>query len=109
MKARTISTPENGWQEKHFTYIGKYDEAVFQSLQRQLAERRQMSRLLRQTEKELAALGYEDKRLEGRVILNIDFARANVKTLIYDQAILKAFQPPFSKLRKCWKTARFTA
>lgn len=77
------------------TYIGKYDEAVFQSLQRQLAERRQMARLLRQTEKELAALGYEDKRLEGRVILNIDFARANVKTLIYDQAILEGISTTF--------------
>ena len=40
-------------------------------------------------EKELAVLGYEDTALSHRVMLNLDFARANMKANIYNQAVLE--------------------
>ena len=64
--------------------------AVNQSL-----EIRTLKKRLRQIEKELAKLGYSEIELSPRVQLNIDFARANVKTLIYDQAVLEGVSTTF--------------
>ena len=44
---------------------------------------------------QLAKLGYSEIELTPRVQLNIDFARANVKTLIYDQAVLEGVSTTF--------------
>ena len=43
----------------------------------------------------LAELGYTDEDLDPRVPLNIDYARANVKSLIYDQAVLEGISTAF--------------
>lgn len=43
----------------------------------------------------MAELGYEGNELTPRVRLNIDFARANVKNLIYDQAVLEGVSTTF--------------
>lgn len=40
-------------------------------------------------------LGYEDKELSARVLLNLDFARANMKSNIYDQAVLEGVATSF--------------
>lgn len=42
-----------------------------------------------------AELGYTENDLSPRVLLNIDFARANVKSLIYDQAVLEGISTTF--------------
>ncbi len=39
--------------------------------------------------KQLALLGYSPAELSAEVLLNLDFARANMKSAIYDQAILE--------------------
>ena len=46
-------------------------------------------------DKELALLGYSDAELSERVMLNLDFARANLKSNIYDQAVLEGVATTF--------------
>ena len=56
---------------------------------------RAVKKQLRKIEKDLAKLGYTESELSPRVKLNIDFARANVKSLIYDQAVLEGVSTTF--------------
>lgn len=71
------------------TYVDVYSEELYQLLLRNAREVRQLRKQLRRVEKELAALGYKETELSPRVMLNLDFARANMKSNIYDQAILE--------------------
>ena len=77
------------------TYIDVYSDERYETLTRQAAELRSLKKDLRRIEKELAELGYTEGELSPRVLLNIDFARANVKTLIYDQAVLEGISTTF--------------
>lgn len=76
-------------------YIDKYSDELYAVAVNQSLEIRTLKRRLRQIEKELAKLGYSEIELTPRVQLNIDFARANVKTLIYDQAVLEGVSTTF--------------
>lgn len=40
-------------------------------------------------------LGYKDEELSERVILNLEFARSNIKKIIYDQAVLEGVATTF--------------
>ena len=71
------------------TYVDVYSDELYQVLLRNAKERKDLSKNIRKINKELAAHGYEDKELPARVILNLDFARANMKAMIYDQAVLE--------------------
>lgn len=71
------------------TYVDVYSDQLYQLLLRNAREARELQKQLRKLEKELAALGYEEKDLPARVMLNLDFARANMKANIYDQAVLE--------------------
>ena len=77
------------------TYIDKYTEELYVAAVNQAQHIRAVKKQLRQVEKELAKLGYEEGVLTPRVKLNIDFARANVKSLIYDQAVLEGVSTTF--------------
>ena len=77
------------------TYIDVYSDERFETLTRQAVELRSLKKDLRRIEKKLAELGYVEEDLSPRVLLNIDFARANVKTLIYDQAVLEGISTTF--------------
>lgn len=77
------------------TYIDVYSDERFETLTRQAVELRSLKKDLRRIEKKLAELGYVEEYLSPRVLLNIDFARANVKTLIYDQAVLEGISTTF--------------
>ena len=77
------------------TYIDVYSEDRFEILTRQAVELRSLKKDLRRIEKKLAELGYSEEDLSPRVLLNIDFARANVKNLIYDQAVLEGISTTF--------------
>ena len=77
------------------TYIDVYSDERFETLTRQAVELRSLKKDLRRIEKKLAELGYAVEDLSPRVLLNIDFARANVKTLIYDQAVLEGISTTF--------------
>ena len=71
------------------TYVDAYSEDLYQLLLRNAKELRELKKSLRKIEKRLAELGYEANGLSNRVLQNIDFARANMKANIYDQAILE--------------------
>lgn len=77
------------------TYIGKYSEELYAMAINQSQHIRAAKKQLRKVEKELASLGYKEGVLSPRVRLNIDFARANVKSLIYDQAVLEGISTTF--------------
>ena len=71
------------------TYVDAYSDELYQLLLRNAREARELRKQIRRVEKELAALGYEESELSPRVMLNLDFARANMKANIYDQAVLE--------------------
>lgn len=71
------------------TYVDAYSDELYQLLLRNARESRELRKHIRRVERELAALGYEETELSPRVMLNLDFARANMKANIYDQAVLE--------------------
>lgn len=77
------------------TYIDKYSEELYALAINQAQQIRGIKKQLRKIEKELANQGYTESELSPRVKLNIDFARANVKNLIYDQAVLEGVSTTF--------------
>lgn len=77
------------------TYVGLYSEELHQLLLRGVKEARELKKQIRFVEKELAALGYSHEELAPGVILNLDFARANMKSIIYDQAVLEGVSTTF--------------
>lgn len=77
------------------TYVDKYSDELYQTLLRNAKEARELRKEIRKIEKSLTALGYEDKELSIRILQNLDFARANMKTNIYDQAVLEGVATSF--------------
>ena len=77
------------------TYVGLYSEELHQTLLRGVKEARELKKQIRSIEKELAALGYSYEELAPDVILNMDFVRANMKSIIYDQAVLEGVSTTF--------------
>ncbi len=77
------------------TYVGEYSEELYNLLLRHARESKELSKNIRKIDKELAKLGYTDNELSARVQLNLDFARANMKSNIYDQAILEGVTTTF--------------
>mgnify|MGYP000426514942 CR=1 FL=1 len=71
------------------TYVGEYSDELYQLLLRNAREGRELKKNIRRLDKELAQLGYSDAEISARVKLNLDFARANMKSNIYDQAVLE--------------------
>ena len=77
------------------TYVDAYSDELYQLLLRNARDAREFRKNIRRLDKELAALGYSDMELSARVKLNLDFARANMKSNIYDQAILEGVATTF--------------
>lgn len=77
------------------TYVGVYTEELYNLLLRNVREAREIRKLLRNIEKQLAAAGYSEDELSADVINNIAFARVNMKTNIYDQAVLEGVATSF--------------
>lgn len=77
------------------TYVGIYSEELHQLLLRNARDARELRKQIRRTEKALADLGYAEAALSPRVIQNLDFARANMKANIYDQAVLEGVATTF--------------
>lgn len=76
-------------------YVDVYSDMLYQTLLRNSRESRELKKQIRKIEKQLAQLGYTESELSPRVILNIDFARANMKASIYDQAVLEGVATSF--------------
>lgn len=77
------------------TYVGVYTEELYNLLLRNARETREIRKQLRNIEKQLAAAGYLDDELPADVINNIAFARVNMKSNIYDQAVLEGVATSF--------------
>lgn len=77
------------------TYVDVYSDELYQLLLRNAKEIKELNRMIRKINKELAILGYEDKELPVRVLQNLDFARVNMKSNIYDQAVLEGVATSF--------------
>lgn len=77
------------------TYVDVYSDELYQLLLRNAKERKDLNKSIRRIIKELVALGYEDEELPARILQNLDFARANMKANIYDQAVLEGVATSF--------------
>lgn len=77
------------------TYVNLYSDELFASISKLLKDKKEYKKQIRKINNELAKLGYSEQELSSRVLLNIDFARANMKSNIYDQAILEGVVTSF--------------
>ena len=77
------------------TYVDVYSDELYTLLLRQSKELRQLKKELRHIEKDLALIGYVQDDLDSKVILNLEYARSNMKQIIYDQAILEGVTTTF--------------
>ncbi len=76
-------------------YVNIYSDMLYQLLLRNAREARELRKNIRHIEKELANLGFTENELSPRVLINLDFARANMKSNIFDQAILEGVATTF--------------
>lgn len=77
------------------TYVGAYSDTLYDLLLKNAAEAKAIRREMRKIERKLVELGYAADELPERVLQNIDFARANMKANIYDQAVLEGVATSF--------------
>ena len=77
------------------TYIGPYTDELYNLLLKNAQEIRTINKELRKIEKELLEANYVNEDLPLDVLRNIDFARANLKINIYDQAVLEGVATSF--------------
>ena len=77
------------------TYVDVYSDELYQLLLRNAREGRELRKTIRHLDKALAALGYREGELSPDVLKNLDFARANIKANIYDQAVLEGVATSF--------------
>lgn len=77
------------------TYVDVYSDELYQLLLRNNRDAREFRKNIRRLDKKLANLGYTNAEILPRVQLNLDFARANMKSNIYDQAILEGVATSF--------------
>ena len=76
-------------------YVGLYSQELHELLLRQVKDAKELRKQIKIIDKELAKLNYSESELTPKVSLNIDFARKNMKTIIYDQAILEGVSTTF--------------
>jgi prophage maintenance system killer protein len=77
------------------TYVDVYSDELHQLLLRSTKERREINKQIRRIDKRLADMGYSSAEIPPEVLKNLDFARANMKAIIYDQAVLEGIGTTF--------------
>ncbi len=77
------------------TYVGVYSDDLYNLLLRNASESRQLRKELRAVIRQLANAGYSNSELSADLVNNIAFARANLKSNIYDQAVLEGVATTF--------------
>lgn len=80
---------------KTSTYVGPYSDELYQVLLKGVKDAKTIKKNIRIVEKELASFGYYQEELPSRIVLNMDFVRANMKSIIYDQAVLEGVETTF--------------
>ena len=76
-------------------YVDVYSDELYQQLLRNARDAKELRKNIRRLDKELALLGYSNAEISPRVQLNLDFARVNMKSNIYDQAVLEGVATSF--------------
>lgn len=79
------------------TYVDAYSDELYQVLLRSNREAKELRKNIRRIDKQLAELGFSSGELPERVVLNLDFARMNMKANIYSQAVLEGVATSFSQ------------
>ena len=77
------------------TYVDVYSETLYQLLLKNARERRELEKSLRKINRELLNCGHSDEEISPQIQKNLDFARANLKNNIYDQAVLEGVATSF--------------
>ena len=77
------------------TYVDVYSDTLYQLLLRNNAEAKELRKQIRKVEKALAEKGFTQNELSPDVLLNLDFARMNMKLSIYEQAVLEGVATSF--------------
>lgn len=77
------------------TYVDVYSDELYQLLLKNAKELRSLRKAIRAIDKQLTDSGYQENELSIRVLQNINFARANMKSNIYDQAVLEGVATTF--------------
>ena len=76
-------------------YVGVYSDQLYTMLLQYNRDSRALKKQIREIEKKLAELGYTGSSLSVEVERNLGFARANMKSCIYDQAVLEGVSTTF--------------
>ena len=77
------------------TYVGPYTDDLYNLLIRNANDAKSLKKSIRNIDKELAKLGYSEEDVAPSVLINLEFARSNMKKIIYDQAILEGVGTTF--------------
>ncbi len=78
-------------------YIGKFTVELYRALLNCSKEARELRKEIKKIDSQLALLGYTHNELLPEVQLNLDFAKANEKTIIYEQAVLEEIHVNFEQ------------
>ena len=76
-------------------YIDKYSNELFSSISSLLLQAKFLKKEIAKINHQLAVFGFSELELPPRVVLNVDFAKMNMKSNIYDQAILEGIKITF--------------
>lgn len=76
-------------------YIDKYSDELFSSISSLLLQNRFLKKEITKVNRQLAVFGFSELELPPRVLLNVDFAKINMKSNIYNQAILEGIATTF--------------
>jgi len=71
------------------SYLDIYNEELYRNVSLLLEKSKKYKKEIKRINKELTKFGCEEQELNSRILLNIDFARANVKYIIYSQSVLE--------------------
>lgn len=89
-------------------YVDVYSDELYQALLKFNREAREYRKNIRHIDKNLAALGFTSEELSAKVLLNIDFARVNLKSNIYSQAVLEGVATTFPQTEEIIDNGKIT-
>lgn len=77
-------------------YAGEYSDELYNLILKNSIEAKKLKKEIREINKKLKDLNYEKSELDSNVMLNIDFAKKNLVSTIYKQAILEGVATTFA-------------
>lgn len=77
------------------TYAGVYNEQLYNDLKELSKSIRELNGNLRSVKTKLAKLGVFVDELDPKILLNLDFIRGNINSIIYEQAVVEGVSATF--------------